>query len=68
MAITVMGGLFAATFLTLLFLPALYAFWFRRRIRDDQRLEAERLAAKTATPADIPAETGNVMALPRAAE
>jgi len=29
MAITIMGGLFVATFLTLLFLPALYALWFR---------------------------------------
>jgi multidrug efflux pump len=37
MATTVMGGLFVATFLTLLFLPALYAFWFRRRVRDDRR-------------------------------
>jgi multidrug efflux pump len=33
MAVTVMGGLFVATFLTLLYLPALYAFWFRKRIR-----------------------------------
>jgi multidrug efflux pump subunit AcrB len=32
MAITIMGGLFVATFLTLLFLPALYAVWFRRQI------------------------------------
>jgi multidrug efflux pump len=32
MAYTIMGGLFVATFLTLLFLPALYAFWFRRRL------------------------------------
>lgn len=29
MAITIMGGLFGATLLTLLFLPALYAAWFR---------------------------------------
>jgi multidrug efflux pump subunit AcrB len=29
MAITLMGGLLVATVLTLLFLPALYAFWFR---------------------------------------
>ncbi len=36
MAVVIMGGLFAATFLTLLFLPALYAFWFRRRIRKEQ--------------------------------
>ncbi len=32
MAITIMGGLFVATFLTLLFLPALYAVWFRRSL------------------------------------
>jgi multidrug efflux pump len=28
MALTIMGGLFAATLLTLLFLPALTALWF----------------------------------------
>lgn len=38
MAITIMGGLFVATFLTLLFLPALYALWFRRSL--DERGEA----------------------------
>ncbi|GGC66710.1 efflux RND transporter permease subunit [Chelatococcus reniformis] len=32
MATTIMGGLFVATFLTLLFLPALYALWFRRSL------------------------------------
>src|SRR5690242_16981028 len=32
MAITIMGGLFVATFLTLLFLPSLYALWYRRRL------------------------------------
>jgi multidrug efflux pump subunit AcrB len=32
MAITIMGGLFVATFLTLLFLPGLYALWFRKRL------------------------------------
>jgi multidrug efflux pump len=32
MAITIMGGLFVATFLTLLFLPALYAVWFRNSL------------------------------------
>jgi predicted RND superfamily exporter protein len=31
MAITLMGGLLVATILTLLFLPALYASWFRVR-------------------------------------
>ena len=29
---TIMGGLFVATFLTILYLPALYALWFRRRL------------------------------------
>ena len=37
MAFTIMGGLFAATFLTLLFLPALYALWFRKRIRAEAK-------------------------------
>ena len=32
MAITIMGGLFVATFLTLLFLPSLYALWYRKRL------------------------------------
>jgi multidrug efflux pump len=32
MAITIMGGLFVATLLTLLVVPALYALWFRVRI------------------------------------
>ncbi|WP_457798559.1 efflux RND transporter permease subunit [Methylocystis sp. S23] len=34
MALTIMGGLFVATFLTVLFLPALYATWFRRRLNE----------------------------------
>jgi multidrug efflux pump subunit AcrB len=32
MAVTIMGGLFVATFLTLLFLPGLYALWYRKRL------------------------------------
>jgi multidrug efflux pump len=32
MAITIMGGLFVATVLTLLVVPVLYAMWFRVRI------------------------------------
>jgi multidrug efflux pump subunit AcrB len=31
MAVAIMGGLLIATVLTLLFLPALYAAWFRVR-------------------------------------
>jgi multidrug efflux pump len=34
MAITIMGGLFVATFLTLLFLPSLYALWHRKRMNE----------------------------------
>ncbi len=34
MAITIMGGLFVATFLTLLYLPGLYALWFRRSLEE----------------------------------
>ena len=34
MALTIMGGLFVATFLTVLFLPALYATWFRRHLNE----------------------------------
>jgi multidrug efflux pump subunit AcrB len=32
MATVIMGGLFVATFLTLLFLPALYSLWFRKSL------------------------------------
>ena len=32
MAVTIMAGLFVATFLTILYLPALYALWFRRKL------------------------------------
>jgi multidrug efflux pump len=42
MALTIMGGLLVATFLTVLFLPALYALWFRRSIAaQTARAEAE---------------------------
>jgi multidrug efflux pump subunit AcrB len=44
MATTIMGGLFAATFLTLLFLPALYALWFRKSLD----LPASAVAAASA--------------------
>jgi uncharacterized membrane protein YdfJ with MMPL/SSD domain len=32
MAVSIMGGLLVATVLTILFLPALYALWFRRSL------------------------------------
>ncbi len=47
MAIVIMGGLFVATFLTLLFLPALYALWFRKSL-------AAPAAAKTMGEAPVP--------------
>jgi multidrug efflux pump len=34
MAVTIMGGLFVATFLTLLYLPGLYALWFRKSLEE----------------------------------
>jgi multidrug efflux pump len=43
MAITIMGGLFVATFLTLLFLPSLYALWYRKRL-DEHEGEASGLS------------------------
>ncbi|OYU48264.1 MAG: multidrug transporter AcrB [Rhizobiales bacterium PAR1] len=61
MATTVMGGLFVATFLTLLFLPALYAFWFRKRVKNDRKQAEIRIANDT-----VP--TGGAIDLPRAAE
>jgi multidrug efflux pump subunit AcrB len=38
MAFTVMGGLFVATFMTLIFLPALYGIWFRRHLDERQAM------------------------------
>ena len=39
MAITIMGGLFVATFLTLLYLPGLYALWFRKSLDESGATE-----------------------------
>jgi hypothetical protein len=39
MAITIMGGLFVATFLTLLYLPGLYALWFRNSLDESGAAE-----------------------------
>lgn len=41
MAFTIMGGLFVATFLTLLFLPALYGLWFRKSLDEQGGAVAE---------------------------
>ncbi|HEY8063676.1 MAG TPA: efflux RND transporter permease subunit [Methylosinus sp.] len=58
MALTIMGGLFVATFLTVLFLPALYALWFRRRLGD----------VLVETPPPAPAEFAYADLAERAAE
>ena len=42
MAITIMGGLFVATLLTLLVVPALYALWFRVRADESRSIPVER--------------------------
>jgi hypothetical protein len=44
MAITIMGGLFVATFLTLLYLPGLYALWFRKSLEESGETEQPDLA------------------------
>src|SRR5437764_2990014 len=46
MAITIMGGLFVATFLTLLYLPGLYALWFRKSLEESGTSEHLDLAAQ----------------------
>ncbi|MCX7898776.1 MAG: efflux RND transporter permease subunit, partial [Methylocystis sp.] len=46
MALTIMGGLFVATFLTVLFLPALYATWFRRHLDEGVEAPQARATAK----------------------
>src|SRR5215472_8723545 len=56
MAITIMGGLFVATFLTLLFLPSLYALWYRKRLD-------ECGSAAGGPSATEPAPTGAAMAV-----
>jgi multidrug efflux pump len=62
MAFTIMGGLFAATFLTLLFLPALYALWFRRQLdrpspaQPEPQVERIRELPRSGRPLAIAAE------------
>jgi multidrug efflux pump len=55
MAITIMGGLFVATFLTLLYLPGLYALWFRKSLEEsgpsEQSSEQPDLAPQHPQPA-----------------
>jgi multidrug efflux pump len=49
MAITIMGGLFVATFLTLLYLPGLYALWFRNSLEESGAREHLDSAPQHAT-------------------
>jgi len=51
MAITIMGGLFVATFLTLLYLPGLYALWFRKSLEASGMDEQADLAPQHYGPA-----------------
>lgn len=64
MAITIMGGLFVATFLTLLFLPGLYALWFRKSL--GERGDTENVGLAPALPGGILAPQHS--ALPEPAE
>ncbi|HEX5458557.1 MAG TPA: efflux RND transporter permease subunit [Steroidobacteraceae bacterium] len=43
MAVTLIGGTIGGTFLTLLFLPALYAIWYRIRASDEEFQQAQML-------------------------
>jgi len=47
-----MGGLFVATFLTLLFLPGLYALWYRKRLTERGGKPHEVVAAPLALAAE----------------
>ena len=49
MAITIMGGLFVATFLTLFYLPGLYALWFRKASSNAATAAGRSCAAACAT-------------------
>jgi multidrug efflux pump len=51
MAVAIMGGLFVATALTLLFLPALYAAWFRVRRNAPVRVAAGAAVSVAGVPA-----------------
>ena len=54
MAITIMGGLFVATFLTLLYLPGLYALWFRKSLDESGAKEPPVAAPQHDGPHAIP--------------
>jgi len=54
MAITIMGGLFVATFLTLLYLPGLYALWFRKSLDESGSSAKADLAAQHGDHSGLP--------------
>jgi multidrug efflux pump subunit AcrB len=56
MAITIMGGLFVATFLTLLYLPGLYALWFRKSLEQSGPVEQPDLAPQHPAEAQVTAQ------------
>jgi multidrug efflux pump subunit AcrB len=59
MAITMMGGLLVATILTLLFLPALYAAWFRvRRPKTEATIPLPQAQEPVGSSLVIRSETG----------
>ena len=47
MAFAIMGGLSLATFMTIMFLPALYAVWFRRDLRNTEPKPPKTAALST---------------------
>jgi multidrug efflux pump len=55
MAVTIMGGLFVATFLTLFFLPAIYALWFRKSLGEHYAPKTKPETSFGVTPALAPA-------------
>ncbi|MBN9062804.1 MAG: efflux RND transporter permease subunit [Rhizobiales bacterium] len=64
MAVTIMGGLFVATLLTLLFLPALYAMAFRRRLDRRAEIAAPALDASPGAPPRAANEGDGQLSLP----
>jgi hypothetical protein len=65
-----MGGLFVATFLTLLYLPGLYALWFRKSLEESGQSTQPDLAPQhqAENPAENPAKPQLAFPLADAAE
>ncbi len=59
LAYTLIGGTFAGTVLTLMFLPAMYAIWYRIKVPADkgERLRGAHLAMPTAGMSDRNSDT-----------